>query len=563
MQSKITRFLTFGLVCLLLAAFVGTVGAQDAEKYVITGLQMVGGDIETIDPALSETSSSNQIIAELFIGLTHQNEETAAVIPGIAESWDISEDGRTYTFNLIPEIPWVRYNAETSAVEQVMDESGNPRYVTAQDMVYGWGRTLDPATASPYAYVLSAVVEGGVEYSAGEAGADAMQIAAVDDYTFEVTLPEPLAYAPGIYGLWMANPQPQWAIEAGGDEWTEPENINTYGPWALKEWAHDESITLIANPFWPGTDHIPQPMLEEVTMRFLDPQAQFAEYLAGSMDAIDVPLEELDRVRADPTLSTEYAVGARSCTYYLGFDNTEAPLDNANLRRALSLSIDRQSLVDNVTRGDQEPARWFSRPGLVAAPTMDTHPDLGIEFDAAAAQEALALALSDLGLSSVDELPALTASFNDASGHGAIVQAIQQMWADNLGLQVQLNAMDPTTYFSTVSEDAPMIFRSGWCQDYPDANNFLFDVFHSASSQNDPHYNNPEFDALIEEARVLTDEAERRELYAQAEEIFIVQDAGIAPIYWYTFNQLTKPYVERTASVIGRQHYERWDVTRP
>jgi len=559
--SKLSRFVTLGLaLALVLTMIVGVVGAQDEEKTLVSGLNMVGGDLNTLDPSLSEVSAEHTIITLLFPGVTVQDELTAEVVSGIASSWDLSDDGLVYTYHLIPEIPWVRVNQDTGEVEQIMDDSGNPEYVTAQDIIYGITRTLDPETASPYSYVMAPYVLNGVEFNAGEAAAEDLGLVAVDDYTLEITLPEAVGFAPGIHGLWMAAPELQSAVEAGGDEWTEPGNIATYGPFAMADWAHDEGITLIANPFWPGTDTIQKPILDRIEFRFLDPAAQFAEFQAGTIDAIDVPLEELERVQNDPELSTMYSNGTRLCTYYLGFDNTEEFTNNAHLRRALSLAIDRQSIVDNVTKGGQIPAQWFSRPGLAAAPTLEDYPDLGISFNPDEAQAELTLALEELGLASAADLPPLTFAYNDSSGHAAIVQAVQQMWTDNLGISVQLTAMDPTTYFATVSEEAPTIYRSGWCQDYPDANNFLFDVFHSESSQNDPGFSDPEYDALIEQARVSTDTAERTELYAQAEEILVDRDAGIIPIYWYTTNQLTRPYVERTYSIIGDQAYEVWDV---
>jgi len=567
--SKLARFVTLGLsLAILLTLVVGGVGAQDEEKVIVTAIGMVGGDLNTIDPSLSEVAAEHQITSLLWPGVTVQDELTGEVVSGVASDWEVSEDGTVYTYHLIPEIPWVRVNQDSGEVEQIMDDSGNPLYVTAQNIIYGMTRTLSPELVSPYAYVLAPYISNGVEFCGAACGgpeeptatAEDLGLNAVDDYTLEITLPEAVGFAPGIHGLWMAAPELQSAIEAGGDSWTEPENIATYGPFALAEWAHDEGITLVANPFWPGTDTIQQPIVDKVVFRFLDPQAQFNEYLAGTIDAVDVPLEELERVQNDPELSTMYSNGARMCTYYMGFDNTEAPVDNAHLRRALSLAVDRQSIVDNVTKGGQIPAQWFSRPGLAAAPTLDEYPDLGISYNPEEAQAELALALEELGLASAADLPVLTFAYNDSSGHAAIVQAIHQMWTDNLGISVQLTAMDPTTYFAQVSEDAPTIYRSGWCSDYPDANNFLMDVFHSESSQNDPGFSDPEFDALVEQARTSTDNAERTELYAQAEEILVDRDAGIIPIYWYTTNQLTRPYIERTYSIIGDQAYEKWDV---
>jgi oligopeptide transport system substrate-binding protein len=369
-----------------------------------------------------------------------------------------------------------------------------------------------------------------------------------------------VSFTPAIFGLWVTRPVLASAIEEGGDSWTEPEYIATNGPFALKEWAHDESVTIVRNPFWEGTDEIPVPALDEVTFRFLDPAQQIIEFEAGNLDASMIPVEEIVRVQNDPVLSTQYAVGANPCTYYVGFDNTEAPTDNVHLRRALSFAIDRQSIVDNVTRGGQLPAQWFSFPGLNAAPTLETNPELGPLYNPELAQEEMALALEELGLASAADLQ-LSASYNDSSGHAAIMQAIQQMWSDTLGVQVELTAADPTTYFASLSEEYPMAARAGWCQDYSDANNFLYDVFYSQSSQNDPGFANEEYDALVTQARTESDTDVRRSLYAQAEQILVVDQAAIAPIYWYATNILVRPGLERAPSITGNEAYYLWSAS--
>lgn len=556
-MQKFNRLI--GLTGVLLLVFaISIVGAQDM-KTLVTSLSMVGGDIPTIDPGLAETSSSIEVINQIFIGLTSQEETTGAPEDGIAT---YTVEGNTYTFSIMPDIYWVRYNAESGAVEQVLDDAGNPRTVTAGDVAYGMLRSLNPETASPYSYVLVPYIVGAAEFNSGEGAMEDVAIEVVDDLTLKITAPEAVSFAPSIYGLWMARAVPQWAIEEYGDLWIEAENIQTFGPYALKEWLHDESITIIKNPFWAGTDAIPAAKIDEVTFRFLDPAQAFAEYLAGNIDAADVPLEEIERVKADPTLSEEYVVGTNPCTYYLGFDNVEAPTDNVHLRRALSFAIDRQSIVDNVTRGGQIPAQWFARPGLNAAPTLETHPDLGVVYNPELAQQEFALALEELGMTAEELGAMITLSYNDSSGHAAIMQAIQQMYQDTLGLSVTLTPLEPSTYFASLSEEAPAVYRSGWCQDYADANNFLYDVFYSASSQNDTGFNSPEFDALVERARLSNDQAERLELYAQAEQILVVDVAAIAPIYWYTVNQVIKPYVEPTISVTGNEVYYNWDINQ-
>jgi oligopeptide transport system substrate-binding protein len=422
---------------------------------------------------------------------------------------------------------------------------------------------LDPETASVYAYVPMEFVVNGAEFNAGEATADDLALEAVDDYTFQITAPIAVGFASNIYGLWMVDPVPQWAIEECGDSWTEDDCMPAFGPFALKEWSHDESITLIKNPYWPGTDNIPQSTIDEVVYHLLDPQTQFAEYEAGTLDAISPPIEEMDRIKSDPTLSQELFIAPRMCTYYIGINTEEAVVgDSVHLRRALSYAVDRQSIVDNVTKGGQEPARWFARPGLAGAPTMESNPDIGIGYDPEMAQSELALALEDLGVATAADIPTITLAYNDSSGHASIMQAIQQMWSDTLGITVELSARESSTYFSSLTEGAPQLFRSGWCQDYPDADNFDRGVFRSDSSNNDPNFNSPEFDALVDQARLETDPDIRRDLYAQAEDILSREEAAIINVYWYTFVQLTKADVVRTQSVSGREEYQEWGLNR-
>ncbi len=186
------------------------------------------GDVPTIDPALSTDTSSVQIVELTTVGLTRQNEETTAIEPGMATSWDVSEDGLTYTFHLRNDVPWVKYDATQGQVVQVQDCEGNPRMVTASDFEYGILRTLNPATASDYAYVLAFAIQGADLYNSGEI-TDTAQVGvkAVDPQTLQITFKEPAAYNANIAGMWVAHAQPKWLIEGDdctegrGDRWTE------------------------------------------------------------------------------------------------------------------------------------------------------------------------------------------------------------------------------------------------------------------------------------------------------------------------------------------------------
>jgi oligopeptide transport system substrate-binding protein len=556
------RFALLSLILVLALSLAGGVLAQEEGEKVIV-MDSGPSDVPTIDPALSSDTQSNDIIEHVFVSLTRVNEVTAEVEPGFATSWEVDEESKTYTFNLLQEVPWVRFNPEAGEVEQVLDDEGNVRYVTAQDFVYGWQRTLNPETASDYAYVPAPWVVGGAEFNAGEADANALAVTAVDDYTLQINATEVTGFVPLIYGLWMVGAQPQWTIEANGDAWTEIGNYHTFGPFTVSEWLRDESITMVKNPYWPGSEYVPQASIDKIVQLIIDESAALDSYEAGNLNYVSsVPSAALPRIQTDPVLSQELNIGTDFCSYYYGFNVTKEPLDNVHLRRALSYAVDRQSIVDNVTQGGQVPGQWFSRPGLVAAPTLESHPDLGMYYDPALAQEELALALADLGLESADELPAITLMHNVSEGHARIAQAIQQMWTDELGVPVQIATQEWAVYLDLLDEDPPQIFRLGWCMDYPDAHNFLADVFREDSDNNHTLWGNAEYEALLDEAMLMADPEARQELYAAAEDILVYEDAAIIPIYWYTTVQINKPELERTFSIIGQERYEKWDIAQ-
>jgi oligopeptide transport system substrate-binding protein len=298
----------------------------------------------------------------------------------------------------------------------------------------------------------------------------------------------------------------------------------------------------------------------------LDEIPAFAEYEAGNLDAVAVPQQDLDRVRADPTLSAELKISPNLCTYYYGFNNKAPFVDDARVRRALSAAIDRQSLIDNVLKGGQEPAQWFSRPGLAGSPTMETHPDLGIQFDVEKAKADLQSYLDEKGITTADV--DITLVFNTSSGHQQIAEAIQQMWKENLDLDIKLANQEWAVFLKTIRDPVatPQIYRLGWCQDYPDANNFIREVFVKGGSANPAegggvNYENPAFEDIVVKAAQEQDLAARVDMYAEAEELFVDTDAVIAPIYWYTSVGVTKPNIERTYSVLGgKQAYNKWDI---
>ena len=558
MEKNLRKSALLIVALALMMTFAGGIGAQDGMKSITTAF--LSGDVPSIDPSIGTDTSSIAIVLSTYVGLTSQHEVTAELEPGLAHSWEV--DGTTYTFHLREGIQWVHYDTDAGEVVGITDADGNPRYVNAHDVVYGWGRTLDPETGSDYAYVLADWVAGAAAYNGGEADSfDVVGITALDDYTVQVEAIAANAFVPAIFGMWMAMPQLQEVVEMYGDEWTEAGNYPSFGPFALKEWLHDESITITRNPLWAGTETMPASVVDEVTWLMLEASAQLDAYEAGALDIVtSVPQSALDRIKNDPVLSEELSIGYDTCSYYYGFNTAKEPMNSVHIRRALSFAIDRQSLVDNVLKAEQIPAQWFARPGLAAAPTLETHPDLGIWFDSEEAQAEMALGLEELGVSDASELPQITLMHNTSEGHANIAQAIQQMWAETLGIDVNIANQEWAVYLATVREDAPQIYRLGWCADYLDAHNYNSDVWRSTSSFNNTNWVSEEYDALVDEAVTLGDTEARRELYAAAENILVYEDAAISPIYWYTNVQMTKPNINRTFSVLFQDRYEKWDV---
>lgn len=393
-------------------------------------------------------------------------------------------------------------------------------------------------------------------------------IKVIDDYTLELTFKNPGIFNAAIAGMWMGYAQPSWSIEEKGDRWFEPGLIQTYGPYTLKDWVHDYEATLIKNPFWVGIEFHPEAKIDEVNFRFLDDTVALTEYEAGNVDVSAVPGEDMDRVKADAVMSAEYIQAPVFCSYYYGFNTSLEPVNDARVRRALSMAIDRQLLIDSVLKGAQQPARWVENPGLAGAPTVEEFPDAGIGFDADAAKAELQSYLDEKGVTaaSLD----ITLLFNDTVGHKNIAEAIQAMWRDTLGIEVKLSAQEWKVYLETVDgPNAPQVFRLGWCQDYPDANNFTKELFGLCGNSNvckegavygGLQYLNTEYQDLLDQAALETNNDKRQELYVAAGNIIYRDDAAVVPIYWYGRQTLTKPYVTRTFGVGGQEYFDKWDI---
>ncbi len=541
-------------------------------------------DWPTIDPSHSDQSSEIQIIETNSLGLVRQNETTADIEKSFATDYTISPDGKTITLKLMQNVPWVHYNGYTNKVEQVLDCNGQPRMVKAQDFVYGMMRTLDPKTASEYAYVLLPYLAGAEDYNTGAVTDPAtVGVKAIDDNTVEYTFKEAGVYNLNLIGLWVAHAQPAWLIDgddcttARGDRWIETGFYESYGPFTMKEWVHDSSMTLVKNPFWPGNATVPQAKIDEIQIRLMDDTAALAEFEAGNLDISNIPTGDWDRIRTDPTykdmIGQVYTIG----TEWYGFNTQKAPTDDQRVRLALSMAIDRQSLVDNVIKAGV-PAPFFTNPGASGAPKPDLYPDLGVKYDPVKAKALLDSYLQEKGQTADQLQLTLVLAVNEL--RKATAEAIVGMWQQNLGLKVNIVTQESKVYLNTRQDGQENIYRASWVQDYPDANNFLYDTFgpnggftsvidwpevmgsndkvHKYQTGGNPLYD--KFAALLSQAASEQDPKKRMDLYAQAEQILVVDEAALTPLYWYTGPILIRPAIQDTTSITGYDHYEKWDI---
>lgn len=527
----------------------------------------------SLDPSLATDTTSIGIISDMFMALTSPDPVTGEVGPYLATDWEVSDDGLVYTFNLRQDIPWVNYNPGTGEWSEVLDDEGNVRIVNAHDVVYGVKRTLDPATASDYAYVLYNIANA-QEVNQGDEGVtlDDVGVEAPDDWTVQFTLENPASYFPSIASMWVTYPQPQWLIESSlGDRWTEAGVIQTNGPYGLEEWIHSGSLNMLKNPLWPEADSVQIERIEGVMINEIS--TGFAMFENNELDTSGVPLTEIDRVKADPQMSEELVNAPTPCTYYYGFTNNKPPFDDVRVRRAFSQAIDRQSLIDNVLKGGQIPATTFAPPGIFGAPEPGT---LGLGTDAAAAQASLQEYLDENGMT-IDDLNdmGITLMFNTSESHANIAQAIQQMWKDTLGVDVSVENQEWKVYLQTVDNSTPLtemphIWRLGWCADYADENNWVHEVFNADAGDNNlrrgcvddvcTQIELSEFDELTIQAAAEQDQATRAELYAQAEDILAREEAAYAPIYHYTTVETVKPWLTRFFPPVGGNNFRDWTI---
>lgn len=477
----------------------------------------VGADPKTIDPTLNGASDGGDVINQTFEALTR--EKSGVIYPGIAESWEVSEDGLVITFHL-RESNW---------------SDGTP--LTANDFVYGWKRGMDPATASEYSWIWEYTnVVGAADAVAGGSLAD-VGIKAIDDYTFEVQLTSPTDYIVSLLSFYHFMPIKEGVADNEGAWVKDPATAVSNGAFKLAEYNIGQGLKLVKNDEYWNADAV---MLDGIDAVFIDEEATaYQAYNAGELDFIpSVPTAEIPKLIAeDPNFYVFPLLG----TYYYSF-NLDLPMwEDAKVRKAIALAIDRELITETLASG-QVPAGGFVPPGFLDADGNDFFETAGMygfsidDGSVGLAQEMLA----EAGYPGGEGFPEFTILYNTSEGHKTVAEMVQEMLKTNLGLKVNLANQEWAVFQDTRSQGDFEIARGGWLTDFMDPMGLL-GIFKTGSSYNDPNYASADFDETMDKAAATQGKAHFDYLY-EAQEIFMT-DVPVIPVYHYSDTMLVSEKV--------------------
>ena len=519
MKKKLLALLLTACMVVSMAACGSEAEAPAASEGKELAVQ-IGPDPETVDPALSSAIDGGNMILHAYECLLTVGQD-GNLQPGQAETWETSEDGLTWTFHLRDGLKW----SDGSAL-------------TANDFVYSWKRVCDPLVAAPYAETVLGMVKGYEEAIAGNT--DALAVTATDDKTLVVELNAPCSFFGSLAAFATLSPVQQATIEKNGDAWaTAPETYVSNGPFYMTEWVPGSHITFSKNQNYWNADAIKLGKLKFVLME--DSNAAYSAYQTGEVLLIkDVPTEEIPSLEGNGEFHVDPIIG----TYYLSVNTEREPFNNPDVRKALSLAIDREYVAGTLMQGTYSAAGNFMGPGWI-----DTD---GIEFMAnsnggkayidttnhAANVEQAKQLLADAGYPNGEGFPVISYTTNDSGYHKVVAEYLQQAYAE-LGINLQVNIVEWSSFTPMRRNGEYDIARNGWVGDYSDASNML-DLLYSTNGNNDGKYNNPDYDAAMELSRTTTDAAERSQALHTAEDI-LMEDAACIPVAYYNDFWLQSP----------------------
>jgi len=491
---------------------VGLIGCGRDEP--LADLVIVNGaEPGSLDPATSTGLEELRITMALFEGLMRVDPKTAQPIPGLAERYEVSPDGKVYTFHLRTNLQW----------------STGGR-ITAHDFVWSWLRVLDPATASEYAGQLFYIKNAEAYYKRDLKDPDQVGIQALDDLTLRVDLVNPTAFFLDLCAFQTLSVVPRAAIEKHGDHWLRSPPVPVSGPYQLESWRLSDRVRLRANLLYWDAANTRCQVVDLLPIR--GAATAFNLYQRGAVDIIWdkelIPSELYPFLRTNEAHRANFQSFNYLGSYFLRFNTTRPPFDNSRIRRALAMSIDKQRLIDKILKTGEQVAQGFVPPY-----TTNHLPAAGLPYDPEGARRLL----KEAGFEGGKGMPTIEYLFESTTGgsspHPKIAVELQEMWQRELGVKVELRQMEKQVYLKAQRSLEYDVTRSTWIGDYNDPNTFL-DLFRSNNGNNRTGWKNARYDQLMDQAAVQTDLARRAELLREAETVLVRDDAPIAPVYYFS-----------------------------
>ncbi|MCH1624697.1 peptide ABC transporter substrate-binding protein [Fredinandcohnia quinoae] len=486
----------------------------------------------SLHPGIAQGTHDSWILEHAFEGLTKKTPE-GEIVKGMAEDWTTSDDGLTWTFTLKEGIKW---------------SNGDP--VTAHDFEYAWKFALNPATASTYAYQLY-YLEGGEEFNSAAEGADLQAledkvgVKALDEKTLEVKLGQSTPYFLDLTSFYTYYPVNKKVQEANPDWYKEAESYVSNGAFKLTEWQHKESMKLEKNENYYDKENI---KLDEVHFVIIDDEnTAWQMYQSGELDLVyPLPQDVIGKLAEEK--NPEFQNGPDLSVYYYNLNNEKKPFNNVKIRKALSMAIDRETIVEHVAQGGQQPAYSIVPPGIPDI-SGDFQGNTGNLFEAniEEAKKLLAEGLAEEGL---DKFPDVTLTYNTSEGHKMIAEAVQEMWRKNLDISITLENVEFQVKLDREKAGDYQISRAGWVGDYVDPMTFV-DLWVTDGPYNDANWSNSEYDKLINTAKTTMDQEVRMKAMHDAEKI-MMDEMPVIPVYFYTKPFTVKPYVTGVYTPINR-----------
>jgi len=546
--------------------FPGPREATQDETAAVLDLAL-DGSAGSLDPQQASSSNEVDLVENFFAGLTRFDHATNSVRAELATSWETSDDGRTWTFQLRDDVYWIDPGLEPP--DGLMTEAPGPhpyRPVLADDVIFSIERACDARTQTPDIVVLF-IIEGCEAFhratQAGEEASTPLGAQALDEMTVEIRLTKSASYFPVIATMPLLRPVPREIVEAfGGAEasWADLESVVTSGPFVPgRATASGERMVLERNPFWPidfsGT-------VERVNVYWQSAADAYERWLNRELDVVPMPAGMRETIMNDGRLRTRLHLVTNQAVFYLSYNFDSEVFSEAAVRRAFSAAIDREALVENVYGGQGMPMRHFTPPGVLGAAPPD---QVGTGYNGDLARlEMASSSFSDCAF--IPEIRYLVSATDVALFHA---ETVRTMWQRELGCPEEKIVIEQVPFgelLANIRPDAganrPDIWDLGWDSYFPDAHNWLGDVLHCTQSENQQRRPCSEADRLIAEAASHPSTEERWSLYREAERLFFGEGGiePVTPLFVQGRHVLVQPWLVYQPAQFGGEQYDTYQL---